>query len=324
MKATGLYIAIWISALLLGLLCSASIQAQTTPFPFEGLVGYPRTYKLDARSVSLAEANFADPASFASFTVNPAILGFTHSSRSIYMSGFQNWQNNLNQFDLSLPSVTLGRHSGLLRFGYFYPGLGDINPLGSSDQPEPDLALYQIEFTYAFFVRSNFSVGIAQTLSYGNNDDAQFTTYMVNAGLIYDPDGAISYAMVLNGIGRGLKYEFIEDGTTILGSRSIPVSLQIGASFRFPVDDDEPYLTLSFANEKRFGESGLWYKGGLEIKPASFLSLRSGLMFQPEDLTYVPRYGIGFETSFLEFDYALSPNEFQDERYHTIGITIHF
>lgn len=324
MKATYLHTIVATVVLSISVLITGSVQAQTPPFPFEGFVGYPHTYKLDARSVAMAESGIADPAVFSSFTINPALLSFHPNKMNLYVSGFQNWQNNLTQFDITSPALTLAQHSGLVRFSYFQPILGGINPLGDNPQPEPDLSLYQMDVVYAFAISSVLSAGIQQTLSFGNNENAQYATYMVNSGLIYDPDGVVSYAIVLNGLGRSLKYEFIEDGTTILGSRSIPVSLQIGASFRFPMDDDHPYLTLSLANEKRFGEKGLWYNGGLEIKPISYVALRSGLMFQPDDLTYVPRYGIGFGRSWLQVDYGVSPNLFQNERYHLFGITIQF
>jgi|AntRauTorckE6833_2_1112554.scaffolds.fasta_scaffold24347_2 hypothetical protein len=325
MKTMNLHISLGLTLVLfISALSTSIVTAQTTPFPFEDFTGIPRIYNLDARSIALGESGIADIGQFTAFSINPALLSVTPYKNSFHINAYQNWQNNLMGYDLTLPALSAGAHTGVIRFGYFDAGFGEINPLGSNRQPEPNLTMYQVDAGYSLALSSVFSIGVLQTVSYAENERAQFSTYSVNTGLMYDPDGAISYALTVDGIGRSVKYQFIEDGTTVLGSRNIPVSLQIGATFRYPIDDEEPSVSISLANEKRFGEQGLWYKGGLEVKPMPYLALRSGLLFQPEDLTYIPRFGIGFHLQRFHLDYAASPILFQDERFHLLGLTYHF
>lgn len=300
------------------------LYAQASTFPLEGFVGIPRIYNTGVRSLSLGEAGVADPSHYTSFTDNPALLSFASHKSSINISGYQNWENNILEYGLTPPAFSLGSLTGVFRFGYFHTGLSEINPIDNSIIAEPNLEMYQMDAGYSLAINSVFSIGVLHNLTYANNETAQYWTYSANSGFFYDPIGPTSYGIVVRGLGRSVKYSFIEDGTTILGSHNIPISVDLGASIRFPKDKEESVFILSLSNLKRFGESGIWYKGGMEVKPLTYLALRSGVMFHPEYQEYIPRFGIGFDTRRFIIDYGASPILYDHERFHQIGLTIHF
>lgn len=279
-----------------------------------------------ARSTALADANIAEAGHLISYSVNPALLSFINKPQSIYVGAFQDWRNNFSHFDLVTPSLTVrNKVSGIFRFSYSGTHLSPLNPLGKAGEPEPNLNQYQLENAVSFKFSRVFSTGILQTLAYTDTKTGQYWTYSAKSGLFYNPVGSLSYAAVISGIGRGAQYGFTEDSTAVLGSYNIPVKFEIGASFSFPEDTDDPDFILSLSNEKRFGEEGVWYKGGMEIKFLKHLFVRSGIQFQPELDYYMPRFGIGFKSNLISFDYGLAPGTQSkiDGRYHQLGLTIH-
>lgn len=301
-----------------------------------GFVGDSLSYdNASARSTGLADADIADASQLISYNTNPALLSFASNPRSIHLGMYQDWRNNFSHFDISSPVLKVTRNiRSIIRLSYSGSYLSAINPTASTEtawhndptvEPEPDLTQYQLENATSFKISRVFSTGILQTLSFSNNANAQYWTYNAKAGLFYDPVGSLSYAALVSGLGRGTSYRFIEDGTTVLGSYNIPVKFEIGASFSFPEDTDDPDFILSLSNEKRFGEEGVWYKGGMEIKFLKHLFVRSGIQFQPELDYYMPRFGIGFKSNLISFDYGLAPGTQSkiDGRYHQLGLTIH-
>lgn len=304
------------------------VYAQASIFPFNGFTDSLSYNNASARSTGLGDADIADIGQFTSYNLNPALLSFTNNPGSIHLSAYQDWRNNFSHFDLTLPSLDISRDiRSVIRFSYGYANsyMSSVNPLGGDNEPEPDLNRYQLENGVSFKVSSVFSTGFLQTISFANNDDAQYWTYAAKAGIFYDPVGSLSYAAVVSGVGRGTEYKFIEDGTTVLGSYNIPVSFEIGATFSFPEDSKDPSFSLSLSNQKRFGQEGVWYKGGMEIKVIRFLSVRSGIQFQPDLNYYMPRFGVGFKSNIISIDYGIAPGTQSkiDGRYHLVGITIH-
>ena len=326
MKKLNLNIISGTAFLVLSLLFSTATFAQSTTFPFDGFQDSLSYTNASARSTGLADADIALTGNSSSYRLNPALLSFIKKPVSFNASTFQDWRNNLNRFSLNLPIIQVSKNfRSTFRFTHSGSYISLTNPLGSAIQPEPDLNQYQLENGFAYRFSNVFSAGVLQTVSFTNNDNAQYWTYAAKAGLLYDPVGSLSYAVVVNGIGKGASYRFIEDGTTILGSYGIPVRLEIGATFSFPEDSQDPYFSLSLSNEKRFGETGVWYKGGMEIEFLKFLSVRSGIQFQPDRSYYMPRFGIGFQLDAISVDYGIAPGTQSriDGRYHIIGITIH-
>lgn len=315
---------------------SLLVAVTNTLYAQTGFVGDSLSYdNASARSTGLADADIADASQLISFNTNPALLSFASDPSSIHLGFYQDWRNNFSHFDISSPIMVFTRDlRSIVRFSYSGSYLSTVNPAANKEiewhddstvEPEPDLTQYQLENATSFKISRVFSTGILQTLSFSNNANAQYWTYNAKAGLFYDPVGSLSYAALISGLGRGASYRFIEDGTTVLGSYNIPVKFEIGASFSFPEDSSDPDFTLSLSNEKRFGEEGVWYKGGMEIKFLKHLFVRSGLQFQPELDYYMPRFGIGFKSKSISFDYGLAPGTQSkiDGRYHQLGLTIH-
>ena len=303
------------------------VYAQSTTFPFNEFTDSLSYNNASARSTGLGDADIADLGHFTSYNLNPALLSFAHNPVSIHLSAYQDWRNNFSHFDLTLPAFNITNEiRSVIRFSYAYADsyMSSVNPLGRDNEPEPELNRYQLESGTSFKISSVFSTGFLQTLSFSNNANAQYWTYAAKAGLFYDPVGSLSYAAVVSGVGRGTEYRFIEDGTTVLGSYDIPVSFEIGATFTFPEDSKDPNFSLSLSNQKRFGQEGVWYKGGMEIKVIKFLSLRSGIQFQPDLNYYMPRFGIGYKSNNISLDYGIAPGTQSkiDGRYHIVGLTI--
>lgn len=281
-------------------------------------------HKFDTRSLSMGSATVSDAYGSVSMGVNPALTGLFNKRISIYSNSNHSWDTNLLRFDATLPTVIVDRHHITARFGMLNGGYDEINYLGSPQLPEPDVKQYHADLAYAFAVTEVFSVGVLQSLSYSFNDDAQYITYFTDLGIAYAPAENISYGLVLRGIGREVMYEIIETGATTLRSNEIGQKLEIGATFRFPIEERSPYMSLSFANEKRFGEDGLWYKAGLELLPFRFLALRGGVQFRTVDLDFIPRTGVGFYTDYFRLDYMVAPRNQRGENFHQLGLTFQF
>ena len=281
-------------------------------------------HKFDTRSLSMGSATVSDAYGRVSMGVNPALTGLFNKRISINSNSNHSWDTNLLRYDATLPTLIVGQHHITARIGMLNSGYDEINYLGSAQFPEPDVNQYHADLTYAFAVTEVFSVGLLQSLSYSFNDDAQYLTYFTDFGIAYAPAENISYGLVLRGVGREVEYEIIETGATTLRSNTIGQKLEIGATFRFPVEDRRPYITMSFANEKRFGEDGLWYKAGLELLPFRFLAVRGGVQFRSVDVIFLPRAGLGFNTDYFRLDYMVAPRNQRGENFHQLGLTFQF
>lgn len=299
------------------------VQAQITDTTgtANGLRGAPRVYKMDARSTAMGNATIADPTNIASINLNPAALSFVRDFWTIQITGFQNWENNLMFENATFPVFAFDQHRVAAQVGIHHMGFDAVNPIGGANVPEPDINMYQMDLAYAFSFENLFSIGVLGNFSLTKNEDAQYWTGHATLGVLYAPSQSVSYGMAFRGLGRSPVYQQIGDGTTILGSQNLRESLELGASLQFPTVS-EPFLSISFANEKRFGENGIWYKVGAEYTIENIVALRSGLIMHPENEIFAPRFGIGFITDVLKVEYALSYHQELLERYHQIGILI--
>ena len=276
----------------------------------------------DTRSLSMANTTIADLYGWTSIGVNPALTGLFANPLFLQFNSNYNWNTNLMQHNLSLPTMTVGSQHFTTRFGIIHPEFENMPYKDNSSLPPPDITLYRAEVAYAIALSSYFSIGTLQSLSYTtSNEEAHYWNYFADVGLIYAPDGTISYALVLRGLGNETTYEIIETGLTTLGTRMARQILEIGATFRYPVEETT-YLSISFANEKRFGEEGLWYKGGVELIPDSAVKIRGGIMVNFDQSEYVPRFGFGFNTGGFMLDYMIAPNNLTGEQFHQVGLTI--
>ncbi len=282
-----------------------------------------QSQSFDTRSLAMGSATIADLFGNVSMGVNAALPGLYKNDLFFQLDTYHNWDTNLIQYGLTLPTITMGPHHITARLSFLNNGYDEINYLGTSTRPEPDVSMYQADVAYSLALSDVFSVGVLQSVSFIKNEESQYLTYIADLGLVYAPQGYVSYGMVFRGIGRTLNYEIIETGQTTLGSGTSTKSLEIGATIHYPIED-RTFLSISLSNQKRFTEEGLWYKGGIEILPISVLSLRAGVLAQLDDSIFIPRFGIGINMHTVRVDYVIAPNDLLGEHFHQMGLTIQF
>lgn len=304
----------------------AFTQITDTTGTSSGLRGSPRVYKYSTRTAALADANIADTFDPSLININPASLSFVNNLKQVQINIFQNWNNNLMYENLTVPGFRYRNHTVTGQLSFFHEGANSTNYLGRNPKPQPDLNSYQVDIAYAYSFENVLSLGVMTNVSFTNNDFAQIWTSHVSIGLIYAPSRSISYGIAFRGLGNSPIYRLITTSENIrrtaLWSQNLREVLELGATLQFPVDTENSYLSFSLANEKRFGEEGIWYKAGLEITKISFLALRSGILFHPENNVYAPRFGLGIKNKFFVLDYAVSYQDKLYERYHQVAITI--
>lgn len=275
------------------------------------------------RSLSMASATIADVYGRPDMGINAALPGLFNDPSFIQINSNHNWNNNLMQHQLMMPTLSLGRHHLTTRFGLLHQGFEHL-PFTKSETPTvPDMILYRGEIAYAIAISNHFSLGTLQSFSYTTTDDDTQQSYVADLGLVYAPDGPVSYGMVFRGLGHESTYETDEIEGTILDRSMARQALEVGATLRYPIES-ETYLSISFANEKRFGEDGLWYKGGVEIVPHPIIAIRGGTMVNFDRSFFVPRVGLGLNARVIQLNYMMAPKAMVGEQFHQIGLTIQF
>lgn len=286
--------------------------------------GVLRIQMMDTRSLSMAGTTISDTYGRPSIGINAALSGLFNEPPFVQFNSNHNWDSNFMQHDLTLPTIYYGAHHVTARFGLLHQGFENIPFTSTSSLPEPDIIMYRAELAYAIAISNYFSMGTLQSISYTTTDEeAQYLNYFADIGLVYAPDSPVSYGLVFRGLGRETAYEIIETGETILDSQLARQRLEIGATFRYPIEQ-RTYLSISFANEKRFGEDGLWYKGGFEVIPISMIHIRGGAMVNFDQSLFIPRMGLGIDVSVFQVDYMMAPKNLIGEHFHQIGLTVQF
>jgi hypothetical protein len=285
----------------------------------------PRIVKLSARSGAMADATVADPSYISVININPAGLSFVDDLRSAQINLSQNWNNNLLLESLTLPGFRLQNHSFALQFASQHDrGLEYLNLLGTNPQPSPKITLLQADLIYSVSLTNSLSLGVLNNISYAYNRTDKSVSYYPQVGMMYAPSKWVSYGIAFRGLGRTAAYSILNSSVTELGTQDLRETLILGASIQFPVESEKSYLSLSFANEKRFRIDGLWYKMGIELKAIPYLTLRSGLLYQSETKVTAPRFGLGITTDVIKLDYTISHSKDLFERYHQLAVTIHY
>ncbi len=299
--------------------------AQLTDTTNSGQRGALKIYKFNARTTALADATVGEPADLSVININPAGLSFVEDYKTVQANISQNWNNNMMLENFTLPAFKFDNHAFAAQFAIHHDqGPESFNILGNNPMPQPKVTMYQADVVYSLTVQDVLSLGILNSFSFAQNSIAQYWTYYPVLGMMYAPSQSITYGITFRGLGRSVVYNVVNNSRlTTLGSQDLRETLELGAALQFPVDTDKTYLSISLANEKRFGEEGIWYKAGLELRSFSYLILRTGLIFQPETDVYAPRFGIGIASDLLALDYALSYSKELYERYHQLGITLH-
>lgn len=277
----------------------------------------------DARTLSMSNSTIADVSVMPDIGINAALLGLVNQPSVIKFNSNHNWENNLMQHSLRLPNLNYGPHHITTRFGFLHQGFDNLPFTSSSTLSTPDVLRYQGEIAYAITFSEYFSIGTLQSISFTSttNGRAKYRSYVADIGLVYSPTGPVSYGMVFRGLGHETNFEVIENEQTRLEGRLATQVLEVGATIRYPIED-RTYLSISFANEKRFGQDGLWYKGGLEITPFSFIEIRAGGRVNFNRSHFIPRVGLGVNTGMLQINYMIAPKKIFGEQFHQIGLTI--
>lgn len=256
-------------------------------------------YLSGARNAGLGDSDISFAHDVSSMYQNPASLVFL-DNYSLMVNHAQ-IRNGIGMVE-NVAFPVLPKGSEMLSFGL------QLYHLGYLQDPVIYHNNHILEFGYdaafAASITSTFSAGISAGLNYGKTDNSNSLAGMYSVGIDYSPSADISYAAVFSGLGTEIKYDKTD---TLFNTKDILLdkSLEIGASLSYPSSSSlrRKFLVLSLANQKIFGYSGLYYKGGIEISPFDFLYLRFGYVAGPN--VSGPRYGIGLHLGDFLIEFVL-------------------
>lgn len=275
----------------------------------------------DVRTLSMGSATFSDRMNFSPMGVNASLLGLREPDMVVQFNSAHRWSDNRMVSSVTLPTLASGFHRITGRFGLNHQGSNHFNYLKSATEPAPDMQIYLADIAYAYRFSSAFSMGLLNRFSHIRNEDDDLISYSADLGLVYAPQGKITYALIARGIGRHATLDQDTTGDVVLRNSSEEASIELGATINYPIQS-EPILSISFSNEKRLYEDGIWYKGGVEVLPIPMIALRSGIQFHLGQSVAIPRYGMGVNLGFFHLDYMVSPHARAGEQFHQMGVTI--
>ena len=317
------FAAIWIVMILLP--CEVYAQLADTTGMGTGSKGTTRYYNYDARTVAMGDAAISDYAGLSTVKVNPANLGFVHDMRTIQINTSQSMHDNRMAHNLTMPLFAgRGHHRVAGQLTMYHQGVNGLNFLRDTERDNfQDSNIYQFDLAYAWTHDNTLSIGVMNNVSLAYRAGRQYWTYYPVVGVLYSPESYLSYGAVFRAPGNSIVY-YTGTQWPVFDIERLNSSMEIGASFRFPIDEQHPYLALNFSNEKLFGEEGLYYKGGIEIYVTRNIALRSGFIFHNTERNYTPRFGLGIGRSNIKVDYALAHKDENNERFHQLGVTYRF
>lgn len=186
----------------------------------------------------------------------------------------------------------------------------------------PSFYLCACDFAISYAFDDAFSAGVGTTVRYGESESIRKTAASASAGVYYAPYPGIMYGISCQGLGSGIAYPYDESniGSTFR-TEALSRSLQIGLTLKYPALSTDPILTITLANQKVFGVSGLVYKGGIEYLPIPLVALRGGYWVGPE--TVAVKFGAGFHIRTVHLDYGLSPSK-AEPRHHEVTVSLLF
>jgi len=258
---------------------------------------------IGARNAALADADISGAYNISSMYLNPAALVFV-ANPSVFLNHSQ-IKNNLGMGEnIAFPVLSQGPQ--VLSMGL------EVFHLGYVQQPDsfPGQHVFEYGYNIAFAsaLSSTFSMGVSAGLQHGSTNGSQSWAASYSVGIDYSPSADINYGAVFSGLGSEVKY-IKQDSLLNAQSGDAPRVLEIGATMSFPSSSSlrRKFFFLSLANEKIFGETGLFYKAGVEVRPFDFLNLRFGFITGPG--VSEARYGIGFQINSFFMEYVLYPQQ---------------
>lgn len=301
--------------------CHTNLSAQS--LTTEGEQRVVTLQYLDVRSLSMGSATLSDRLNLSPMGINASLMALREPGSSVQFNSAHYWTDNRMMSSLTLPTLSAGPHRVTGRFGLSHQGSDQFNYLKTTSQATPDLQVYQADVAYAYRFSSVFSMGLLNRFALMQNNDRELLAFAVDLGLVYAPQGKITYAMIARGIGRQGTYGYNAADVLFIGSTGQETSIELGATIHYPIESN-PILSVSFANEKKLYEDGIWYKGGVEVLPIPMIALRSGILFHLEQSVAIPRFGMGIHAGKIHLDYMVSPYKRVGEQFHQLGVTIEF
>lgn len=265
-----------------------------------------RHFIAGARAFSLADAYVAESYDVVSMYTNPAAL-----TRLLRKSVVLNYSlerilstDNIMNENVSVPislgrDVSLGIGATLSHVGH----IRDASPLKGFSYSQ-----YGVDMGIGWSISTFLSIGADVNVRYGQSDVTKLSSIHCTVGALYSPSPEISYGVSVQGLGNGLAFDTVA-GSTMIIRPNLDKSLQVGISWRFRGNEEEPIMTVVLTNQKIFGVKGLVYKGGIEYVPVRVIALRLGYWVGVE--TLVPKFGAGLRLSRLQIDYAASLSELE-------------
>ncbi|MBM2839806.1 MAG: hypothetical protein HW412_334 [Bacteroidetes bacterium] len=267
-----------------------------------------RHFVTGARAASLADVYVAEPYDVVSMYTNPAALTWLLRNSVVLnysMERILSTDNIMNE-NVAVPipltsEATLGVGATVSHVGY----VRDTSPLSGFSYRQ-----YGVEIAVGWSISTFLSIGAGVNARYGDSKATKLASVHGSVGALYSPSPEFSYGVSVQGLGEGLDYPFdpVTRITSVVRTK-LDNSLQVGISWRFRDNRNEPILTVVLANQKIFKVDGLVYKGGIEYQPVSVLALRLGYWVGPK--TLVPKFGAGVHVSGFQVDYAISPSELE-------------
>ncbi len=262
-----------------------------------------RNFSIGARNASMANANISESSDASVMYENPAALAYLDNG-SILLNHSQANNSSGMRENVTVPvvlrspvAIALGLDA--YHFGYLR------NPAPSDER----FFEYGYDLAFAGDITPTLSIGGSASLRHGSSGDGSqaWGSYFA-LGADYAPTPDISYSLVWGGLGRDVVF-FPDAIGTGMTAASTPSStfIEIGATMTYPSSTSlrPPFFIMSLANEKILGTTGLYYMGGIEIRPFEFLELRIGYASGPG--VSAARYGLGIVEGVFGFQYAVYP-----------------
>jgi hypothetical protein len=269
---------------------------------------------IGARAGGLGDSYVADEVEPMVMYWNPAALVKTgHQLLSL------NTALEINEFNdkLLTENVTLPlRAARGWGFGLGVTLTHDASITDTSPLTGLDVSLFKFDAAIARSIDEALSFGGDLSVRYGKGGGSSATAFSGTFGLYYSPDPIFSYGVSLQGVGEGIDFT-AEDGRTVINKGTMLKSLQSGLTVR-SFYRDMRVITLTMTVQKVFTHADLIYKGGIEVLPVPFLSLRIGYWVGPD--SRAARYGGGLVLGDFVIDYAVAPSKFEP-RFHQLSIS---
>lgn len=252
------------------------------------------------RSAGLADASNADATDVGTMFWNPGSLSFLRH-RSVVFSHVQDVGTRANTEQVTMAVLRSGdiacAVNGMLMHG------GTLSP---EDGPTTTISAIGGDIGASYLLLPTLSIGTMVGLRDITIGSDRRRTGWGLVGLFYFPSPGISYGLTYGAV-RGVTYWYANAQSGVLWEPDLSQHLEIGATMSYPPRAQAPVVTLSLATARFFpGVSLFSTKGGLEINPVPWASLRVG--FKVGSVERVARYGIGFRVSRARLDFAFAPS----------------